>query len=1609
MFDLKLILGEDETVYSRFIANLPLGENNLNRGIVVPAHPPDQPPSFTISNVYPNVMHTIDIIGEWNTAPRPKIYFVPVNTTYTIAIPLPYGPVSMIVQGSDERADFLLSVTNYAILFRAEASEFTEYSYLPLQQLELAISNSLAYRLTLPLLTKATDIVPADLETLASLAYKLLVKSLLHQPGTFGAVNDILTTFGASHPYFFKMQNLEKLDAPLYRSEELFCGWEAHVWFPNREIERWKAFIQLLNNLPQLYNLTQITENEVHFTSGGKEKKHFFDFDSVLANSVTSGVSLTECFLNLFTLSLAMEAEHWISFCQASYTLDQLITTPLTTDSDPLAVTNWQELSLSGRFEQQYGISPEIHKWIYQSPLNGVVDGFNVFFSLNVMPYSIPAVKIFVDGLLQALYVDYRISTTGSIISSVRRVISPTETILMRVNLPEPRPFKAPVFTSLEVRGDGPLQMMLTPVEDGLDNISIVMSNIPDVSLGSPENIAVHYITPRDPSSPTNQYGSIPLSSGISSYDLVFPTPAGSLNYQLFVNLAIDPMPLGGASAVNQISHLVGFHNLTGASILFSAPTVSDMILNWWLIESDDLTLERGTIPLVAGLSQIPILYNAGPYLDRLVLITQIWNTTLPFGTDPQYLYSSKKITGTGVFIQFSAPAGANYYMDYAIFPAFVGNFIEFYEPPIGLLEAHYDIAWPHWVNSALVEPTDGVRKEFTLPEPLVDPNSLYMTLSGKLISQGNAFDYSVINNTKIRFTTAPTPEQIPWAVYPISDMGDILESVWDQGHLARLPVSTGQYATGTIQIPTVITPEETITIKDTIFEAKRPAFGLIRHAAIIPVGEILDFTTHGVQLEAVLTPMLSGYAQGSGSKTITLAGSVNKTDPTYFNGKQITITMGEGLGTNEVSSAGNNWNNTTKVLTVVTDWVVSHEPDSTSFYEILGNEDQFAVNVSLDADSTSLVNAINVHPILSLLYLASYKTQGVVLLQGKGFGNGSYNETIQIGIDTSLIIGDSASPSFQIHQTHSPSKVVSITCTDIVGSTFPFHNNPLFNELGVKVEPGYTSTLPVPLAINTVYYVVNSTTSDFQLSLTRSGTPITLLTSGLGYITFKSQDLEIETSTISIKDHNYINNEAIGFISDTLPSGIFPDTKYYVANRTENTFQIVSAIGETPLVFGYSSADFTSYSINYFPAGLNQNLDTKALAETIGYNPTTNEMLTIQKVDGYITLTAKILGFEGNEWVSVNGSSMIATNIWSGQDPRDTPIYRSKNTCYYYDAPVVSLDGLNTRLWKEFYGEQFIFTYPPTLKQEAYIISEVFPLEEHPLDSMVANEPCNYPNGLFTQGTFTNLLETEIDVVYDASVTITTANFPIQETPSGIIDGLNRFFTISLPSCAGQNSLMLFIDGIFQPPTKYIYTDMITYGLIEFISGNQPVPPQFLWAWYLNEGAACSDERVIEPVGLVDGSNQHFLIPDSPLANAASLVLFLEGLYQLQGQDYLVNSAITEFDYLGILTPQINQSLWSHFNIGSVTPFDRWRQIRIGTTDGIATSYVIPSILTTDLPATVESVLVFLDGICQRVMVDFNVEVDIDGNPDGTLTFLGGAPEAGRVLDVAFIRGGVF
>jgi hypothetical protein len=78
-----------------------------------------------------------------------------------------------------------------------------------------------------------------------------------------------------------------------------------------------------------------------------------------------------------------------------------------------------------------------------------------------------------------------------------------------------------------------------------------------------------------------------------------------------------------------------------------------------------------------------------------------------------------------------------------------------------------------------------------------------------------------------------------------------------------------------------------------------------------------------------------SGTATGGTTAGITLASSTDHADQTYYNGMSILITAGTNAGyCFPVAAAGNNWNNTSKVLTI--NGTASAAFDATSVYSIV-------------------------------------------------------------------------------------------------------------------------------------------------------------------------------------------------------------------------------------------------------------------------------------------------------------------------------------------------------------------------------------------------------------------------------------------------------------------------------------------------------------------------------------------------------------------------------------------------------------------------------------------------------------------------------------------------
>jgi len=1723
-FEIELSLGEDKAVYERLIASLPPGQDNLVHDLIIPTHTKDRPVSLIIKNVVPEVGHILQVTSEWGVPAMPTVGFVPKSTSYTLTVPLPYGPCILTISNSlGDVGKVLAAVTNYAVWFRAEAREITEHSLLPITTLEENIKSSVAYILAMPLIAKINRFIPTDLETLGVLANKLLVKNLLWRPGTDAGTRELLAAFGASNPVFFPMTNLGTPETPLYRTEEVFSGYEAHLWLPNREIERWRAFTQYLNNLPQLYSLKEVTEGFVYVQIGDRIHQHVFDFESDFANTVLEGQTGDNCFLRLFRLDMTFEAEVFISFCQASYSLDNTIPFPglETTDTDLIPLTNFRDWSLTGRFEQQFDICFNQHAWVYDSPVIGVVDGINRFYSLSQDPASSRSVKLFLDGLLLRNLIDYRISTGTDYRSGIYQLPVSPSPILLTIAVGDPKPFLAPVFSSLEVFGGANLEYLITAGNQTLTDVSFIVSS-PPASPGNPQEARLHYLTPALPSGSyagVNQYGTEVLPFATTTFVLTFPTAAVNINYQLFIQYAEDPA--GSPSTVSQPHYIIRNHNLATAIIEFTAPIDSlNAKLHWWLIEADNVALERGTIILNDGDNTALVPFTNGPYLDQVVLMIQLWNTTA-VGSLPILLFSFKNFNPFSAVAQFSeAIAGTDYRLDYAIFPSQAGQLLEIFVPPSNqLVEAHFDTLWPNWAHTAAVEPVDGLINTFTLPYPCPHHEAMYAVLDGRVLVQGISNQYILESDTKLKFTFTPQAGQILWLVYPIADfLGVVPTSTWHQGYLTRQPDTSGSFAVGSVLNAGRILDGDLVKLKGVEFAAKQTSRGVVFNPLKITASDSLIFVGLGVTFTGVLH---TSYITPTVIGTFTPAEVNIGTDEIYI------ADHGMLSGTNVyITSTGT----VPAGLTVFARYFIKNATANTfqlalteggATIDITGTglgvhtlskgalPTEFKVGVSPDSDSQALVSIINAYPTTGSIYFAEYLGFGHIEVRAKYLGGGIYDQPLTVlglSMTVSAVLSNLTSANI-----------------DSVLDTITITNHGLVS--GTKIFMYSLGTMPGGINASQPYYVTNPTSNTFQLATVIAGPFIDITSVGsgthtvsaltlpifgdsvasrdeiqtlvfssvptsgnfylgfenevtavlpfnatstqiesalnslpnlqnvfvvgnfsLGFaITFNAVDgatdqplvylaetslvllpsnINTVTNTLTFIGHGFHHAQAVGiFTTGIAPAGLTVGTPYYIILIDADNFQLTTVPGGTVIDITTTGSGLQKVSNNSltqggnqvtlvvneqlsgygnrYPANVSRLLDSNALAKVINDNHIVNKVVLAVAAEGVVNVTAKHIGSQENELIFITGTSMTTSHLKGGVDSRRRLPMLTYKPFYYRDAPVIAIDGVSTRLYNSYSGNSVQFDTPPVNLQEPYIVSQIYPMENHPLDSMAANQPCSYPKGNFTQGLTAQLTDIDVEVVEDAVLVITVNNLPLQEQPSGVVNGVNTIFDMTLESCAGQNSMMLWLDGVFQNPTKFTYSVSVGHGVITFLT--PPAIGQKLWVWYLPQGDACTEEHVVQLTGTYDGVNQTFGVPNSPFVNKPALVAFLDGLYQAQDIDYSVPLGNTTISYLGALAPAAGQALWAHFNEGNIGA-ETWRQVTIAVSDGVTTVFTIPFLVTSDLPTSQDSVILALNGVVQREAVDFIVNLGLNSFPDGTITFIQ-APEAGRKIQVAYIR----
>jgi hypothetical protein len=181
---------------------------------------------------------------------------------------------------------------------------------------------------------------------------------------------------------------------------------------------------------------------------------------------------------------------------------------------------------------------------------------------------------------------------------------------------------------------------------------------------------------------------------------------------------------------------------------------------------------------------------------------------------------------------------------------------------------------------------------------------------------------------------------------------------------------------------------------------------------------------------------------------------------------------------------------------------------------------------------------------------------------------------------------------------TNLPDIGTAVTFQD-TGDTITLANHGLVNGKIIKFSVITTTT---GIAVNTNYYVVNSTANTFQVSTTSGGTALALTTDGTGYIAGKLVTLQDTGDTVTLANHGYTAKQPITFSVVNTTTGITAATQYYVINPTTNTFQVSTTSGGTALALTTNGTAIAYGSTTITASTFSKTGSTPTIAQNKGW-----------------------------------------------------------------------------------------------------------------------------------------------------------------------------------------------------------------------------------------------------------------------------------------------------------------------------------------------------------------------------------------------------------------------
>ena len=431
-----------ETIYSGIIQSMqttnapwiaPTGPFYLLDGVIVPFSPNPTILRIETDRIGEAITIQIDPIGEVGSGVdirnRQTSYTVVASSSVvTTGIQLGQGRNLITAQVMNRLMDIdylIINATTITALWESFARVLYSVSTRIMDEQNRAISSELATRLIEPFIS-FQELLP-DVQSLKVLAIRLVTKGLIHSVGTNLGVTELIKALALTTPIYHYMDKdsydlFPPLD-PWAKSASQFGGKEAHIWLPNVEIASWLAFLGFISNQPDLYEILLISESEVIVKYQGQIQRHFFDFNRGSTSFLISQAS-SQCFTSII-INVSMASAQTLRMCAATYTFDLYITesnllgdcrlhldSPIILDSgcnldtdsiDPFT-DGWINLSLSGRFEQDYPDQHTLDTFIIPSITYSDLCGYDSWYTQLVKNHrydiEVP-VLITVEGYVQ--------------------------------------------------------------------------------------------------------------------------------------------------------------------------------------------------------------------------------------------------------------------------------------------------------------------------------------------------------------------------------------------------------------------------------------------------------------------------------------------------------------------------------------------------------------------------------------------------------------------------------------------------------------------------------------------------------------------------------------------------------------------------------------------------------------------------------------------------------------------------------------------------------------------------------------------------------------------------------------------------------------------------------------------------------------------------------------------------------------------------------------------------------------------------------------------------------------------------------------------------------